>query len=65
MNKPDWKDAPEYANYLAQDGSGAWYWFENQPKLGDGKGWYCEIGDYEEAYCVESFPETLEARPSC
>ena len=65
MNKPDWKDAPEWSNYLAQDGSGAWYWFENQPNLGSDNGWYCTIGDCEAAYAVESFRETLEARPSC
>lgn len=26
MNKPDWKDAPEWANWLAQDGEGQWIW---------------------------------------
>ena len=36
MSKPDWKDAPGWADHLAQDASGAWYWFENEPKLGLG-----------------------------
>lgn len=29
--KPDWKDAPEWANWLAMDGNGRWYWHENKP----------------------------------
>jgi len=32
-NKPDWKDAPEWANYLAMDQNGDWYWFENLPSI--------------------------------
>jgi hypothetical protein len=28
VNKPDWKDAPEWANYLAMDRNGAWCWHE-------------------------------------
>lgn len=31
MNKPDWKDAPEWAQYLAMDADGAWYWYELRP----------------------------------
>lgn len=30
--KPDWKDAPEWADYLAMDGDGEWYWFEVEPR---------------------------------
>ena len=26
---PRWKDAPDWANYLAQDGDGSWYWYEH------------------------------------
>lgn len=32
--KPDWKDAPEWANWLGQDVFGAWYWLEDvQPEV--------------------------------
>ena len=31
--KPDWKDAPEWAKFLAQDKDGSWYWFEKKPFL--------------------------------
>jgi hypothetical protein len=30
--KPDWKDAPEWANWLAMDSDGDWYWFEDQQR---------------------------------
>lgn len=29
--KPDWKDAPEWARYLAMDKDGSWYWYEEEP----------------------------------
>jgi hypothetical protein len=31
MITPDWKDAPEWANYRARDYDDAWYWFEFEP----------------------------------
>ena len=35
MNKPSWDDAPEWANYLAMDSDGEWYWFEKEPLIHD------------------------------
>ncbi len=32
MSKPDWKDAPEWAMWVAQDLSGKWFWYESEPK---------------------------------
>jgi hypothetical protein len=31
--KPDWEDAPEWANWLARDADGELCWFENEPQL--------------------------------
>lgn len=31
MAKPDWEDAPEWANWVAQDKDGDWYWWQEQP----------------------------------
>jgi hypothetical protein len=31
--KPDWKDAPEWANWLAMDADGKWFWHEYEPRL--------------------------------
>jgi len=35
--KPDWKYAPEWANWLAMDSDGAWFWYEMQPDARRGK----------------------------
>lgn len=33
MSKPDWKDAPDLAEWLAQDGNGVWWWYAQRPIL--------------------------------
>lgn len=53
MNKPDWKDAPEWAQYLAMDADGKWYWYEKQPILVRGR-W---------TRAKWTAPATLESRP--
>ncbi len=40
QNKPSWKEAPEWADWLAQDtagldGLGAWWWYRVKPNNGD------------------------------
>ena len=30
--KPNWKDAPEWADWLAQAEDKTWYWYEYEPK---------------------------------
>jgi hypothetical protein len=60
--KPSWKDAPEWAQYLAQDTNGRWYWWEIEPVLrvnfGEG-GWYAR-GRHELAGDTEL---PIEKRP--
>lgn len=34
MSKPNWKDAPDWAQWLAMDFSGTWCWFVGQPYTG-------------------------------
>ena len=29
----DWSSAPPWANFLALNADGEWYWFENEPTL--------------------------------
>jgi hypothetical protein len=31
MNKPNWTQAPEWAQHLARDSDGTWWWFEHTP----------------------------------
>ena len=60
--KPDWKDAPEWANYLAQDPFGRWFWiydahFFNLIKQFD-------YGfENEAALASPNWKDTLEERP--
>jgi hypothetical protein len=64
MTKPDWKDAPKWARYVAMDSGGAWYWYEGMPKLGS-TSHYSNGHKYELAH-TEEYPgwdRTLEARP--
>lgn len=32
MTQTDWNDAPNWANYVAMDECGAWYWYEDEPE---------------------------------
>ena len=47
--KPDWKDAPKWAKYIAMDSDGWWTWFSVLP-VWDGEEWVLPAfgpGDYE------------------
>jgi len=61
--KPDWKDAPEWANWLAMDKDGCWEWYEVEPiKLGDC--YFPKHGDARNAgKCSEFWEKSLEKRP--
>lgn len=61
MSKPDWKDAPEWAQWLAQDENGKWFWYEREPSK-DQAQWSAPLGGRYEA-CVKEWDETKEPRP--
>jgi hypothetical protein len=58
---PNWKDAPDWANWLAQDGDGSWYWYEYPI--------YAREADdtwYEQKWCdgrIEDAGEDAERNP--
>lgn len=64
--KPSWNDAPEWANWLARDFGGRWYWYADKPRLFDhywghgGKSEKSIFGDTTKVY----WTETLEKRPT-
>jgi len=62
--KPSWDDAPEWANYLAMDYDGEWFWFEFEPKLNSsGKVWARMSGRAKTAeICGDFHQESLEPR---
>ena len=74
--KPDWKNAPSWAAWLAQDGYGAWGWYEKKPiALDDDYGCWDIVysvdqwtrpgnTDWDEPFTNNTFwADTLEPRP--
>ncbi len=59
--KPDWKDAPEWANWMAMDCDGEWYWYADVPLAGCfywmGGGKFIHAGD------GPNWPDSLTGRP--
>lgn len=35
LYKPSWEDAPKWANWLAMDKDGSWFWYEYPPEKGE------------------------------
>lgn len=64
--KPDWKDAPWWATFLAQDANGDWYWYQYEPEAGGcvpGK-WGVTSGQVlRNLVTFSDWAETLEERP--
>jgi len=59
--KPNWKDAPEWARYLAQDENGGWWWYGDSPKSVANR--WLNGTRYAPAFFVSNWRETLERRP--
>lgn len=69
MSKPDWKDAPEGFEWMAQDLSGRWWFFQYEPYACD-ESMCWDIYELSHgavsASCSdenEEWRETLERRP--
>ena len=67
--KPDWEDAPEWAQYLTQDRDGTWGWWEKKPEYDDGD-WWAENSRWEHLPVTENkfltwtqADNSLEERP--
>lgn len=68
MSKPNWKDAPKFAKWLAQDSDGEWFWYAERPCLPAGKSGWVEVAG---SFCkwarktpnYEPFESTLESKP--
>lgn len=62
MSKPSWDDAPEWAQWLAQDQDGSWWWFEWAPQRQQ-EAW--NFGGKAQIAKGEflDWEESLEARP--
>ncbi len=71
MSKPDWKDAPKWAKWLAMDCGEYWYWYANRPKWDRELGLWRREGDSRMTPAVVAFHSgnglepghSLETRP--
>jgi len=65
--KPDWNNAPSWANWLAQDECGQWFWHELEPEFDPDSGfWLSERNHYhagDDRRNSDAF-DTLEQRPT-
>ena len=65
--KPNWKDAPEWAKYLAMDGDDMqWWWYADKPDaILNEKCWHTPTGPLQSADDTfdSGWLDTLEERP--
>jgi len=64
--KLNWNDAPEWAEWLAQDARGGWYWYKNKPFINeDINMWNVNDPNWQRVNWCEPNPNwrnTLESR---
>jgi len=67
--KPDWKTAPHWANYYAQDMNGCCFWYHDEPYIPDGFFSWIPTGNGQIDYSEFDYDkgidwkQTLEKRP--
>jgi len=64
--KPDWKDAPLWAKWLAQDKDGSWCWFAEKPLCDELDEMWSNPGNSKYSEVVtknDAWQSTIEARP--
>lgn len=65
----NWNDAPEWAEYVAMDESGEWWWYEKEPDDAPqeyGDGFWCNGGietEYGDLYGGQWWGDSLQERP--
>ena len=64
---PDWSQAPEWAQYCAQDRDGSWAWFKDKPEIQSTHSWcnpteetWCWVIDEDEKV---NWKDSLQSRP--
>jgi hypothetical protein len=56
-----WDDAPKWANWLAMEANGKWYWYADKPMLGDNI--WISLGRFLPADPSNGWQKTLQQRP--
>jgi hypothetical protein len=59
---PNWSDAPEWANFVAMDTYGDWWWFEDEPWPGEDM-WHDTNGRMTFAMNGMGWRDTKQSRP--
>ena len=59
--KPSWDTAPDWAEYLAMDEDGEWYWYENKPTIAKDC-WFSKKGQSLNAGYSVCWDSSLESR---
>ena len=59
--KPSWDEAPEWANWLAMDDAGYWFWYQEKPILRSGC--FVAAGGKVSLAPYSRWKESLERRP--
>lgn len=60
--KPDWKDAPEWADFRAMDRDSQWHWYECKPVIDNSSAWTVNSGRVQR-FLIKNWQDTLEERP--
>lgn len=63
QNKPSWKGAPEWANWLAQDAHGDWWWHKETPKTRSSEFDSTGAKESNTGEVLGDWRDTLEKRP--
>lgn len=72
--KPSFDDAPKWANYIAQNPDGVWFWWRCKPQAGSAfEGWCASVislitfrhkaAPYFQGERSDQWFDTLQARP--
>ena len=65
IGKPGWESAPDWAQHLAQDSDGEWWWFEVEPENDHECFYSSEAEDRASTgYVIGDWRNTLERRPT-
>jgi len=63
--KPEWRypEAPDWANYLVQNGEGYWIWYEYEPVFNSEFETWHNVQGGRFKYATYDFRKSIEKRP--
>lgn len=61
---PDWSTAPKWANFVAMDDDGWWFWFEHEPTFKFGTQWQATGRQVLAFQRASGARDSLQSRPN-